>query len=57
MACTAAYSGLRWDELSALTVSQVDQRARVIAVDRKVVEVAGHLFLEAPKNRKRRQTV
>jgi integrase len=57
MANTAAYSGLRWGELSALTVSQVDQRSRVIAVDRKVVEVAGHLFLEAPKNRKRRQTV
>jgi integrase len=29
----------------------------VIAVDRKVVEVAGHLYLEAPKNRKRRRTI
>jgi hypothetical protein len=29
----------------------------VIAVDRKVVEVAGHLYLEAQKNRKRRRTV
>ena len=57
MACTAAYSGLRWGELTALTISQVDQAARVIGVDRKVVEVAGHLFVEAPKNRKHRRTI
>lgn len=44
MADTAAFSGLRWGELIALTVSQVDLAARVITVDRKVVEVAGHLF-------------
>ena len=29
----------------------------MIAVDRKVVEVAGHLYIEAPKNRKRRRTI
>jgi len=29
----------------------------VISVDRKVAEVAGHLHIEAPKNRKRRQTI
>jgi integrase len=52
MANTAAYSGLRWGELIALTIPQLDQAARVITVDRKVVEVAGHLFVEAPKNRK-----
>ena len=57
MANTAAYSGLRWGELIALTVPQVDQARRVIAVDRKVVEVAGHLFVEAPKNRKHRKTI
>jgi integrase len=57
MAQTAAYTGLRWGELTALTTSQVDQIARVIAVDRKVVEVAGHLYVEAPKNRKRRRTI
>ena len=34
MAVTAAYSGLRWGELTALTTSQVDPAARVIAVDR-----------------------
>ena len=57
MASTAAYSGLRWGELTALTIAQVDQAARVIAVDRKVVEVAGHLYIEAPKNRKFRRTI
>ena len=57
MANTAAYSGLRWGELTALTIAQVDQAARVITVDRKVVEVAGHLYLEAPKNRKYRRTI
>jgi integrase len=57
MASAAAYSGLRWGELIALTVSQVDQAARAITVDRKAVEVAGHLFLEAPKNRKQRKTI
>ena len=57
MASTAAYSGLRWGELTALTIAQVDQAARVITVDRKVVEVAGHLYVEAPKNRKYRRTI
>jgi integrase len=57
IASTAAYSGLRWGELIALTVSQVDPTARAITVDRKVVEVAGHLFVEAPKNRKHRKTI
>ncbi len=57
MAYTAAYSGLRWGELVALTIPQVDQAARVITVDRKVVEVAGHLYVEAPKNRKHRRTI
>lgn len=57
MANVAAYSGLRWGETAALTVPQVDTAARVITVDRKVVEVAGHLYVEPPKNRKRRQTI
>ena len=57
MANTAACSGLRWGELTALSISQVDQDARAITVDRKVVEVAGHLFLEAPKNRKHRKAI
>ena len=29
----------------------------MITVDRKVVEVAGHLYVEAPKNRKHRRTI
>jgi integrase len=49
--------GLRWGELTAPTVAQVDPAARVIAVDRKVIEVAGYLYLEAPKNRKYRRTI
>jgi integrase len=57
MAQAAAYSGLRWGELTALTITQVNPAARVITVDRKVVEVAGHLYVEAPKNRKHRKTV
>jgi integrase len=57
MASTAAYSGLRWGELTALTIPQIDQTGRVITVDRKVVEVAGHLYVEAPKNRKFRRAI
>ena len=40
MANAAAYSGLRWGEIAALTIAQVSQAARVITVDRKVVEEA-----------------
>jgi len=57
MATVAAYSGLRWGEIAALTAPQVDTAARVITVDRKVIEVADHLYVEAPKNRKRRHTI
>jgi hypothetical protein len=38
-------------------VWRVDQAARVITVDRKVIEVAGHLYTEAPKCRKYRKTI
>jgi integrase len=57
MAATAAYTGLRQGELFALTAAQVTPGSRVIIVDRKVVEVAGTLYLEAPKGRKRRSTI
>ena len=57
MANTAAYTGLRQGELFALTAAQVAPAARVITVDRKVVEVAGKLYVEAPKGRKRRSTI
>ena len=57
MAYTAAYTGLRQGELFALTVDHVAPAARVITADRKVVEVGGKLYLEAPKGRKRRSTI
>ena len=57
MANTAAYTGLRQGELFALTTGQIDPAARVIDVDRKVIEVSGKLYLEAPKGRKRRKTI
>jgi integrase len=57
MASIAAYSGLRQGEIFALTVPQVDTRMRVIDVNRKVIEVSGKLYLEAPKGRKRRKTI
>ena len=57
MANLAAYSGLRWGEMAALTIDQVDQVARVITVDRKVVEISGQIYVEAPKNRKFRRTI
>jgi integrase len=53
----AAYSGLRWGELVALTADQVGTAGRSILVDRKVAEISGHLFVEAPKNRKWRRTI
>ncbi len=57
MACTAAYTGLRQGELFALATGQIDQAARVIDVDRKVIEVSGTLLTGAPKGRKRRKTI
>jgi integrase len=57
MAYTAAYSGLRLGELLALTAAQVATGSRVITVDRKVIEIRGRLFVEAPKERKRRSTI
>jgi hypothetical protein len=57
MANTAADSGPRGGELTALAAPQVDQAARVIAVDRKVIEIAGHLCTEPPKGRKSRRTI
>ena len=57
MANTAAYTGLRQGELFALTAGQIDPAARVIDVDRKVIEVSGTLLTGAPKGRKRRKTI
>ena len=57
MAYTAAYSGLHQGELFAVTAFQIAPPERVITVDRKVVEVRGKLYVEAPKIRKYRSTV
>ena len=57
MAHVAAYAGLRQGELFALTTGQIATGTRVITVDRKLVEVAGHLYVEAPKCRKFRATI
>ena len=57
MANVAAYAGLRQGELFALTAGQIATHARVITVDRKLIEVAGHLYVEAPKCRKFRATI
>jgi hypothetical protein len=57
MANVAAYTGLLLGELAALTIAQVNQAARVITVDRKVIEVAGQQYVGAPKNRKHRKTI
>ena len=57
MANAAADTGLCRGELATLTIGQVDVAARVIAVDRKVIEVAGHLYVKPPKNRKQRRTI
>jgi integrase len=57
MANVAAYAGLRQGELFALTAGQVAAAARVITVDRKLIEVAGQLYVEAPKCRKYRSTI
>ena len=57
MACFAAYSGLRWGEVAALTTGQIDPAARVVTVDRKVIEIGGRQYLEPPKGRKQRRTI
>ena len=57
MAHAAAYSGLRQGELFALTAVQLAPESRVITVNRKVVEVRGKLYVEAPKGRKYRSTI
>ena len=57
MANVAAHAGLRQGELFALTAGQIATDARVITVDRKLIEVAGQLYVEAPKCRKYRSTI
>jgi integrase len=57
MANFAAYTGLRWGELAALTHTQITPATRTVDVDRKVIEIGGKLYAEPPKGRKRRRTI
>jgi integrase len=57
MANFAAYTGLRWGELAALTTTQITPTTRTVDVDRKIIEISGKLFAEPPKGRKRRRTI
>jgi integrase len=49
-----AYTGLRWGELAALRVSDVDPLRRRLSVDRSVTEISGHLIWGLPKDHERR---
>jgi integrase len=57
MVSFAAYSGLRWGELVALTAGQISEAGRLVTADQKVIEIRGHLYVEPPKGRKRRRTI
>ena len=52
---TLAYTGMRWGELAALQVSDVDAKARRIRVRRSVTEVSGTLHWGETKGRKVRR--
>ncbi len=47
----AAYCGLRWGEVAALQVGDVDLHARRLRVQRAQVEVSGRIEIKAPKSR------
>lgn len=49
-----AYCGLRWGEVAALQVGDVDLARRRLTVERSVTEVNGHLEWGAPKDHQRR---
>lgn len=51
---TLAYTGLRWGEMAALRVRDVDLERRRIDVSRSVTEDNGHLIFDTPKTGKRR---
>jgi len=53
----AAYSGLRWAELAALTRGDVDLKAGKVKVHRKLVSVRGHLEFGPPKSEAGKRTV
>ncbi|MDF0529786.1 site-specific integrase [Tsukamurella sp. 8F] len=54
---TLALCGLRWSELVALRVRDVDMAASRIYVRRAAVDVGGHLVVDEPKTRAGRRAV
>lgn len=52
---TLAYTGMRWGELAALQVADVDPKARRVYVRRSVTEVSGTLHWGEAKGRKVRR--
>jgi len=50
-----AYCGLRWSELAALRVCDVDLAARRLSVVERTTEIGGRLDTAAPKSKKARQ--
>ncbi|USQ76817.1 tyrosine-type recombinase/integrase [Ornithinimicrobium cryptoxanthini] len=53
----AAYCGLRWGEVAALQVGDVDLSARRIMVERAQVAISGRVEVKAPKSRHGRRRV
>src|SRR5699024_1770809 len=53
----AAYCGLRWGEVAALRVGDLDVVGRRLRVERAQVEVAGRVEVKAPKSRHGRRRV
>ncbi|WP_114905608.1 tyrosine-type recombinase/integrase [Ornithinimicrobium murale] len=53
----AAYCGLRWGEVAALQVGDIDLKNRRISVERAQVEVSGRVEVKAPKSRHGRRRV
>ena len=49
-----AYTGLRWGEVTALTVHDIDRQARRIRVTRNAVLVNGKVIVGTPKSHKQR---
>jgi len=54
---TLAYTGLRWGELAALTVKNVDVARRRLSIVQNVSEVGGQLIWGTPKSGKARAVV
>ena len=50
-----AYCGLRWSELAALRVRDVDLVARRLSVVERTTEIGGRLDTAAPKSKRARQ--